>query len=66
VRPGQVASIARARLIAEQEESAEDGPEAVIASQLLQDKDLGLLFHQRLIDSKSFEPTGKPFRDEGQ
>jgi len=51
VRPGQVASIARARLEAgNAEETSEDEATAIAASQLLQDMEAGLRFHRRLIE----------------
>jgi DNA primase len=51
VRPGQVASIARARLGAgNAEETSEDEATATAASQLLQDMEAGLQFHRRLIE----------------
>ena len=49
VRPGQVASIARARMGAgSAEETQEDEATAIAASQLLQDMEAGLRFHRRL------------------
>jgi hypothetical protein len=51
VRPGQVASVARARLGAgNTEETSEDEATATAASQLLQDMEAGLRFHRRLIE----------------
>ncbi len=72
VRPGQVASIARAKLGSgnSQEEAPEDDIEAqAVASQLLEDMEAGLRFHRRLIDGyrpdsarnalQSFDPNRK-------
>ncbi|HEX5367819.1 MAG TPA: DNA primase [Dehalococcoidia bacterium] len=51
VRPGRVASIARARMGAGiAEETVEDGPAEAVASQLLEDMEAGLRFHRRLIE----------------
>jgi DNA primase len=48
VRPGQVASVARARLGAgNAEETLEDEATAIAASQLLEDMEAGLRFHRR-------------------
>jgi DNA primase len=61
VRPGQVASIARARLgagtTAEQEEDEEA---SAVASQLLEDMEAGLRFHRRLIEGYRPDHTGSP------
>jgi DNA primase len=51
VRPGQVASIARARMGAgSAEETSEDEATAFAASQLLDDMEAGLRFHRRSIE----------------
>ena len=51
VRPGQVASIARARMGAgNSEETSEDAETENVASQLLEDMEAGLRFHRRLIE----------------
>jgi DNA primase len=51
VRPGQVASIARARMEAgSAEETSEDDATAFAASQLLDDMEAGLRFHRRSIE----------------
>jgi DNA primase len=51
VRPGRVASIARARMGAGiAEETGEDGQAEAVASQLLEDMEAGLRFHRRLIE----------------
>ena len=51
VRPGRVASIARARMGAGiAEETGEDGPAEAVASQLLEDMEAGLRFHRRSIE----------------
>jgi DNA primase len=51
VRPGQVASIARARMGAgNAEETSEDDATAFAASQLLEDMEAGLRFHRRPIE----------------
>ncbi len=62
-RTGQVASIAKARWQAGTDlEAPEDGPDELVASQLLKDMEAGLRFHQRLIDSsrgnQGERPTG--------
>jgi DNA primase len=59
VRPGQVASIARARLGAgDDEETIEDEATALAASQLLQDMEAGLQFHRRLIEGSRSDHQG--------
>jgi DNA primase len=51
VRPGQVASIARARMGAgNAEEISEDAEHASVASQLLEDMEAGLRFHRRFVE----------------
>jgi DNA primase len=51
VRPGQVASVARARLGAgNAEETIEDAQTVSVASQLLEDMEAGLRFHRRLFE----------------
>jgi hypothetical protein len=56
VRPGQVASIARAKLVAgESEEAPEDQEAEAIASRLLEDMQAGLSFHRRLIEGNRTE-----------
>jgi DNA primase len=58
VRPGQVASIARAKLGAgSSEEAMEDGQADAVASQLLDDMEAGLRFHRRLIDGARSDPA---------
>jgi hypothetical protein len=57
VRPGQVASIARARMEAgSKEEISEDEAVASAASQLLQDMEAGLLIHRRLNEGSRSDP----------
>jgi hypothetical protein len=59
VRPGQVASIARARLEAGNTEELEEDQEAsTVASQLLKDMEAGLRFHRRLIEGSRPDHTG--------
>jgi DNA primase len=59
VRPGQVASIARARMGAGNSgESIEDGDASAVASQLLEDMEAGLRFHRRLIEGSRPDQTG--------
>ena len=59
VRPGQVASIARARLEAgSTEESDSDQEASAVASQLLEDMEAGLRFHRRLIEGYRPDHTG--------
>jgi DNA primase len=59
VRPGQVASIARARLGAGiAPETEEDGQAEAVASQLLEDMEAGLRFHRRLIEGFRPDQTG--------
>ncbi len=59
VRPGQVASIARARMGAgSAEETQEDDATAIAASQLLQDMEAGLRFHRRLIEGSRSDQQG--------
>jgi hypothetical protein len=59
VRPGQVASIARARMGAgNNEETTEDAQTASVASQLLEDMEAGLRFHRRPIDGSRFDQLG--------
>jgi DNA primase len=56
VRPGQVASIARAKLdINRHEEVPEDPETEVIASRLLEDMEAGLRFHRSLIDGSRYD-----------
>jgi len=58
VRPGRVASIARARMGAgNAEESSEDGQAESVASQLLEDMEAGLRFHRSLIEGIRPEPN---------
>jgi DNA primase len=58
VRPGQVASIARAKLGAgSSEEAMEDGQADAVASQLLEDMEAGLRFHRRLIEGTRSDPA---------
>ena len=57
LRPGQVASIARIRLGAGEEEAMEDDAVSTAASQLLDDMEAGLNFHRGLIEgSRSVQP----------
>jgi DNA primase len=61
--PGQVAAIAKAKWEAgTPEEASEERLDEIVASQLLQDMEAGLRFHQRLIDSsrgaQGDRPTG--------
>jgi hypothetical protein len=59
VRPGQVASIARARMGAgKAEETPEDEATANAASQLLDDMEAGLRFHRRLIEGSRSDHEG--------
>jgi DNA primase len=59
VRPGQVASIARARMgTGNAEETSEDEATADAASQLLQDMEAGLQFHRRLIEGSRSDQQG--------
>jgi hypothetical protein len=59
VRPGQVASVARARLgTGHTEEISEDEATAFAASQLLQDMEAGLQFHRRLIEGSRSDQQG--------
>jgi hypothetical protein len=59
VRPGQVASIARARMGAgDSEETSEDAQTASVASQLLEDMEAGLRFHRRLIEGSRPDHQG--------
>jgi hypothetical protein len=59
VRPGQVASIARARMGAgNAEETIEDADTFAVASQLLEDMEAGLRFHRRLIEGPSTDQQG--------
>jgi DNA primase len=61
VRPGQVASIARARLGAgSTEENIEDLQADAVASQLLEDMEAGLRFHRRLIEGSRSDSPGRP------
>ena len=61
VRPGQVASIARARLEAgNAEENLQDRQEYTVASQLLQDMEVGLRFHRSLIEGSRPDHPGSP------
>ena len=60
VRPGQVASIARARLGAGSTEDATEDDEAdAVASQLLEDMEAGLRFHRRLIEGSRSDQPGQ-------
>jgi DNA primase len=58
VRPGQVASIARARLEAGNTEELEEDQASTVASQLLKDMEAGLRFHRRLIEGSRPDHTG--------
>jgi DNA primase len=59
VRPGQVASVARARMGAGiAEENIEDADTNAVASQLLEDMEAGLRFHRRLIEGSSSDQKG--------
>lgn len=59
VRPGQVASIARARMGAGNAgETSEDEATADAASQLLEDMEAGLRFHRRLIEGSRSDHEG--------
>jgi hypothetical protein len=59
VRPGQVASVARARMGAGYiEETTEDADTFAVASQLLEDMEAGLRFHRRLIEGSSSDQKG--------
>jgi hypothetical protein len=59
VRPGQVASVARARMGAgNAEENIEDADTFAVASQLLEDMEAGLRFHRRLIEGPSSDQKG--------
>jgi hypothetical protein len=59
VRPGQVASIARARMEAgNSEETSEDAQTENVASQLLEDMEAGLRFHRRLIEGSRPDHVG--------
>ena len=59
VRPGQVASIARARMGAgNTEETTEDADTNAVASQLLEDMEAGLRFHRRLIEGPRSDQEG--------
>jgi hypothetical protein len=59
VRPGQVASVARARMGAGYiEETTEDPDTISVASQLLEDMEAGLRFHRRLIEGSSSDQKG--------
>ena len=61
VRPGQVASIARARMGAgTTEETTEDADTFAVASQLLEDMEAGLRFHRRLIEGSRSDQPGSP------
>ncbi len=61
VRPGQVASIARARLGAGTAEELEEDHEAsAVASQLLEDMEAGLRFNRRSIEGYRPDHTGSP------
>ena len=64
VRPGQVASIARARLGAGTTEELEEDHEAsAVASQLLEDMEAGLRFHRRSIEGYRPDHSGSPSAD---
>ena len=55
--PGQVASIARARLEAGESKEADlDIQAETLASQLLEDMEAGLLFHRREIEGSRPDP----------
>jgi DNA primase len=59
VRPGQVASVARARIGAgNSEEITEDAQTENVASQLLEDMEAGLRFHRRLIEGSRPDHVG--------
>jgi hypothetical protein len=61
VRPGQVASVARARMEAgNAEENIEDADTIAVASQLLEDMEAGLRFHRRLIEGPRSDQKGTP------
>jgi DNA primase len=61
VRPGQVASVARARMGAGiAEENIEDADTIAVASQLLEDMEAGLRFHRRLIEGPRSDQKGSP------
>jgi hypothetical protein len=61
VRPGQVASVARARMGAgNAEENIEDADTIAVASQLLEDMEAGLRFHKRLIEGPRSDQRGSP------
>ena len=69
VRPGQVASIARAKLGSGNsiEEAQEDDLEAeAVASQLLDDMEAGLRFHRRLIEGYRSIPASNAHQPPGQ
>lgn len=60
VRPGQIASLARARMGAgSTEEILDDVQTDTAASQLLDDMEAGLRFHRRLIEGYRFGQSGK-------
>jgi hypothetical protein len=64
VRPGQVASVARARMGAGiAEENIEDANTIAVASQLLEDMEAGLRFHRRLIEGPSSDQKGSHSAD---
>ncbi len=59
VRPGQVASVARARMGAgNAEETIDDADTFAVASQLLEDMEAGLRFHRRLIEGPRSDHQG--------
>jgi hypothetical protein len=64
VRPGQVASLARARMGAgNAEEIIEDADTNAVASQLLEDMEAGLRFHRRLIEGPRSDHEGSQSAD---
>jgi hypothetical protein len=64
VRPGQVASIARAMIGAGEHEDAPGDAEAeAVASRLLDDMEAGLRFHRRLIESSRPDQVGRQPED---
>jgi DNA primase len=60
VRPGQVASIARAKRAGEYGEAEEDAEAAALASQLLEDTENGLRLFKPLIEGSRSDPAGRP------
>ena len=59
VRPGQVASIAVAKMGAGESEEAHDDEASSAASRLLEDMEAGLQFHRRLIEGSAPNQTGE-------